>query len=118
MKKFDEIRKMLAEMILKEKKRLKSYSTHANHFDLANALGRHIESMMAYSRHDELKLLVKKYPEYAHKSHVKERLKATGRMADLLKKTAENLDSKRPWRPTGQDKKKHGSHRRAHSSKH
>ena len=113
MKSFEEIRTFLAEKILIEKKRLKSYATHANHFDLANAIGRHVQSLMALSRHSELKRIIKKRPKWSTDSYLQERLRATKKMSEAIENFANDSDSKRPWRPTGMEKKKkHHKHKK------
>jgi hypothetical protein len=102
-KSFEEIRTFLAEKIKIEKKRLKSYSTHANPFDLSNAIARHVEALMSSSRYDELKMLEhflekKKINSNRLTVYVKDRKKGLKNMKEALNNTAEETDRKRPWR--------------------
>lgn len=112
MKTFDEIREFLATKFTKERKRLKTYSAHANMYDLANVVSRHVQSLMAESRYSELKKLVKKRPKLKDDSYIKERLKATSRMATAIQHVADSDESKRPSRPTGQIKEKKRKHKK------
>lgn len=118
MKSFEEIRTMLAEKITTEKKRLKSYSTHANSFDLANALGRHVEALMTSSRYSELKRIIKKRPKWSTDSYLQERLRATKKMSEALENFAKDSDGKRPWRYVDKKHRHHSSKKDKHKSKH
>ena len=102
---FEDVRTLLAEKISKEKKRLKSYKTKANSFDLANAIARYVQSLMAESRHRELTRVMKKGFKTKKEGwkpvidYVKERHRATKHMAKALNNVAIETEGKRPWKP-------------------
>jgi hypothetical protein len=126
MRTFEEVRELLSQKISKEKKRLKTFGTKADSFNLANAITRHVQALMSESRASELKRLDKKLIDI-HESHdkekivryVNERLKATSDMAKAIQHTAEDTEKKRPWRSEVEqdiDKKEHKhKHRHGHS---
>ncbi|SRR6266436_633861 len=108
MRKFEEIRALLALKFSKEKKRLKTYGTKANSFDLANSVARFVIALMCESRYRELKRVKKKFnPKY-----LKERLQATKAMTKVLQDFAEEMEKKRPYKFKKVKKHEH------HESKH
>lgn len=111
---FDQIRDLLASKFSKEKKRLKSYGTKANSFDMANAVARHVQALMTESRASEWrkfkKKILDKQPSQGdtHKiwKYYEERLKATSAMANAIKNMADKAESERPYK-----RHKHGRHK-------
>src|SRR6267154_4384992 len=98
MKTFDEVRELLSQKISLEKRRLKTFGTKADSFNLANALTSHVMSLMSESRNSELKRLDKHirnkdipFREYGIK-YINERLKATSDMANAIQHTAERSE--------------------------
>lgn len=127
MRTFDEIRELLSQKFSKEKLRLKSYGTKASSFDLAHAVARHVQSLMAESRYSELKRLKKvldKQPSQGdlHKiwEHYRERSRATKAMAQAIQNVADQNEKARPWKrkPEHKKKKHHHGHRRSHGKDH
>lgn len=111
----DEIRGLLSEKFSKEKKRLKTYGTKANSFDLANAVFRYVVSLMCESRYRELKRLKKNF----NLKYLKERLKATKDMTKVLDNFAKTTEDARPYNPKKHKKEKgHGKHKHNRHHRH
>jgi|SRR5580704_12799593 hypothetical protein len=110
MKTFEETRQFLAEKFSKEKKRLKSFKTPTNSFDLANAVTRHVQAMCTDARHRELIRLVKHVPKLKHSKYINERLTATSSMAKAIKNVADADDVRRPWKYKSKTKEKKRGH--------
>jgi hypothetical protein len=115
---FDQIRELLSVKFSKEKKRLKSYGTKANSFDLANAVARYVEALMAEARSRELVRLDKKlkyhglykfdkYGKIPIKDYIEERIHATSVMAKAIRNEGERNEAARPWKRR-EHKHKHG----------
>ena len=120
--KADDIRAMLAEKFSKEKKRLKTFATKVDSFQLANVVYRYVESMMSDSRYRELKRLQKSIDKNGIeagdrelKKYVAERMKATKAMAKAIRHVAEDAETKRPWKRKKEHK--HGSKRSSKRSR-
>jgi hypothetical protein len=111
--KTEDIRTLLAEKFSREKKRLKTFGTKVDSFQLANVVYRYIESMMSDSRYRELKRLIKKYPARGKLqdlyNYIDERMKATKAMSKAIQHVAEDNESKRPWKRKKEHKHKHRS---------
>jgi len=128
MRRFEEIRQLLALKFSKEKKRLKTYGTKANSFDLANAVARFVVALMCESRYRELKRLKKvmdKQPSQGNTrkiwEHMKERLQATKGMTKVLQNFAEEMEKQRPYKPKikkVKKEKRHGHHKNKHRHSH
>ena len=113
MRGFEEVRELLAEKIRYEKKRLKTFDSKANAFDISNAITRFVLALMAESRASELKRLKKvldKQPSQGnvHKifEHYKERFKATSDMSKVLLKYAEAAEKARPHLSESEQKRR------------
>jgi len=110
----DEIRELLTQKFSKEKKRLKSYGTKVDSFQLANVVTQYVRALNSEARKSELKYLNKFFdkqkidPGKRTKAYITERIKSLDQMADLIKRVAEDNESKRPWK----------SHKSKHRSKH
>jgi hypothetical protein len=110
--KIDDLRDLLAQKFSREKKRLKSYGTKTDSFQMANVVVRYVQALMCDSRNRELKRLKKLLRQGDLNKiwkHVRERLKATSRMAKAIRHVAEETEKKRPWKKTVEHKHKHRS---------
>jgi hypothetical protein len=114
MKTFEEVRELLAAKFSKEKKRLKTFGTKTDSFQMANASAHYVLALMAEARNRELKRLDKKLDTCSNDDnekvvrYVNERLKATSDMAKAINNHAELTEKKRP----------HGYQGRVRSSRH
>jgi hypothetical protein len=111
MRTFEEIRELLAEKIRYEKKRLRTFDSKANAFDISNAITRFVLALMAESRYKELRRLVKHKHrggngKYKTDDYLKERLKATSDMSKVLKKYAEAAEKARPHLSEAEQKRR------------
>jgi hypothetical protein len=110
--KIEEIRDLLAQKFSLEKKRLKTYGTKTDSIQMANVCAQYVRAFMSYARSREGKRILK----HVNKRHIinnplrnylKERIKATSRMAKAIKHVAEETEKKRPWKKTVEHKHKH-----------
>lgn len=113
---FDQIRDLLTEKFSKEKKRLKTYGTKANSFDLANVVARYVQALMSDSRRRELKRIEKQFKgkEWARHTlyaYLEERIQATSDMSTAIKNMAVKNESERPYKRKVEKHHKH-KHRR------
>lgn len=111
MRTFEDLRNLLAAQISKEKKRLKTYGTKANSFDLANAITRYVQAFICDGRHREmlrLKKVLDKQPSQGnvHKiyEHNKDRLHGLEVMGKALGNFALTCEKNRPWRSKTEQK--------------
>lgn len=157
MPEFEETRALLAEKFSKEKKRLKTYGTKVSSFDLANAVSHNVRALCSGARYSELKALTKFVDKFVEDhpakrlssfvvKYIDERKQALKTMRDAIHKYADDIESKRPRKPKGEQcsycgaynpqpykgtcpscprekkhkkhkkEKKHGSHRSSRSS--
>ena len=106
MRKFDEIRDMFIIKIRREKKRLKSYGTKIDSFQIANVVASFSQALQAESRYSELKRLLKFcrkkkiFPTSELSSYLQERVRATKQMSEAIEHSAEHNEKNRPWKRT------------------
>lgn len=112
MRTFEEVRELLANRIRYEKKRLKTFDSKANAFDISNAITRFVLALMAESRNKELKRFSKKGLKHKKEGwtpvieYFNERLKATSDMSKVLLKYAEEAEKARPHLSESEQKRR------------
>lgn len=99
----EEVRELLAQKFALEKRRLKSFGTKSNSFDLANAVAPWVVALMADSRTRELRRLEK----WLEKRHIKSlkvqkylasRKRETKLQAQAINNLAKQKEEHRPWK--------------------
>jgi hypothetical protein len=113
----DEVKTLLAEKFSLEKKRLKSYGTKTDSYQMANVTAQYVLALMSESRYRELKKLDKLLDTLGEDDnekvvkHIQERLKATKAMAKAIENVAVENEKKRPWKRKEKKYKPHRKHK-------
>jgi len=114
---FEEIRAMLADKYARERKRLKSFGTKTDPFQMANVTARFVLALMSESRYRELKKLKKfidgkEFKAGKIRDYIGDRLSATKAMSKAIRHMAEESEKIRPWKRKVEKKKHHKKHKK------